>query len=104
MKYLILITVLFLFSCTEPTRENSVTNPLETTTIYLQSLPKDTIVVSYEDVEENPYIYVWNNNLITEIHTISNSDTVDSFSKGSIILFIFMAFIVGIVLGHALEN
>lgn len=99
MKYILIILTILLFSCTKPTRKNSVNNPSVKTTVYLQSLPKDTLIVSYEDKVKNPYIYVWEDNLITEIHTISNDSTVDNIIISDILLILFFILCFGFILG-----
>lgn len=58
----ILLTLFTLASCTKPTIENSVEDSERFTTVEIQNLPKDTVVVSIDGTK----VYVFNDNNTVE--------------------------------------
>ena len=97
----LIIGLLLIVSCKEVTLENSVEYPEEFTTIALQKLPKDTIVVAFDEFS----IYHFNSDgLITLQAKVVNSDTGSIKPTGKTVIFIIFIFLFGIVLGIALNH
>lgn len=57
MKFLVIISCVLLCACGTPDIDNTVKNLPSETSIYLQQLPKDTVVVSISEDRSKMYVF-----------------------------------------------
>ncbi|MCK4500931.1 hypothetical protein KAU11_10555 [Candidatus Babeliales bacterium] len=98
-KILIVFIVLLatLSSCEKPTVKNSIKHPKTFTTLAMQELPKDTLIVLIEDTK----LSVFDEDKVVPQAEIMNSDVIE------VPFFIFLILVVLIVesaLGLVLSN
>ena len=97
MKYFLITLVISVLclSCNPITVENSVPNKEEFTTIQIQELPKDTVVVSFNENE----IYFFNEKAKVYLQAKVATSTSTCLETMELILFILVVMIMGIVIG-----
>lgn len=91
---LLLLVVVGMSSCFEDVKK-SVKDPKEATTIRLQELPKDTVVISTD--EHNLYVFD-ENNLVVAKTVAGDSDAVP-ISFFDLLIITAAAFLLGLVVG-----
>ncbi len=91
-KIILLLTILLsITSCENATLENSIKDNKKFTTIAIQEMPKDTVVISIE----NNNIYVFDSVGLVEYRAVvTNSNTVD-ITLGGWFFSMLVAFLIG---------
>jgi|GEM_PF-4362393 uncharacterized lipoprotein YajG len=88
----ILLALFTLAGCTKPTLENSVEDSDKFTTVEMQNLPKDTVVVSVDGTK----VYIFNDNNTVEYQ--AELMNVDTTSINSFFLFMTVMLSIGFIL------
>jgi hypothetical protein len=91
---LVLISIIALSSCYRYV-ENSVVNPKKETTVELQELPKDTVVISID----GHILYVFDDNNQVVYKTISPKEDSFPIYTAFFLLLIGMGIVVGVLIG-----
>lgn len=97
IKFIVLLCLLTvgLTSCFENVQD-TVKNPLVETTVSIQQLPKDTVVVSIQD--RTLYVFDDENNL--KYVTVGIEDESFPISIFFFLIFTVMVFILGLIIGN----
>lgn len=93
---LLLLVVVGMSSCFEDVKK-SVKDPKEETTVRLQELPKDTVVISID--EHNLYVFDENNLVVAK--TVAEENAAFSIHILVFLLLLVCAFFAGLATGYS---
>jgi hypothetical protein len=104
----ILLFLITAVSCTKTTlEEGTVENPVIETTIEIQnSIFDNCATISTVNINGQEYYYIMENNLVKYrfVPIDKKSSIVDKSNKFSIYILLFIAFLIGIILGIFLSD
>jgi len=102
MKKIILFLLFsFIFiSCEKASFENSVPNPKDFTTLKIQELPKDTVVIAYDDIT----VYMFDTTNVVKYQAKIVNNNILSIHIGYVILLLLCLFLMGLGLGLFMSN
>lgn len=84
-----------MLSCKKATLENSVPNPERFTTVEMQKLQKDTVIIAVDGID----VYIFENNIVkTQLKIMNNNSIVMTLGDIILIIVIIIIFVYSPIL------